>query len=76
MWVFSDKEQNFIEEGFNVLNLLLYKLDGYADNKYFIFFKVIVYAILGLPKTYVEDMRKRGDSFSLQFADILENVSV
>lgn len=26
VWVFSDKNQNYIEEGYNILNLLLYKL--------------------------------------------------
>ena len=76
IWVFSDKEQNYIEEGFNVLNLLLYKLNNFADSKFYVFFKVIVYAILGLPQSYVDDLRKKGDNFSLKFADILENVSV
>ena len=55
---------------------MLYKLEGHADNKYFLFFKIIVYAILGISKSTVDDIRKRGDNFSLTFADILENVSV
>ena len=54
----------------------MYKLDGFADQKYFLFFKVIVYAILGLPSKYVEEMRSRGDNYSMKFADILENVSI
>jgi hypothetical protein len=36
-----------------VLNLLLYKLQHQTDTKYFIFFRVIVYAILGLPAQYI-----------------------
>ena len=54
----------------------MYKLNGFADQKYFLFFKVIVYAILGLPSKYVEEMRSRGDNYSMKFADILENVSI
>ena len=71
VWVFSDREQSYLQEGFNVLNLLLYKLDNFADDKYFLFFKVIVYAILGLPKQYIDDLRRRGDEFSLKYAEIL-----
>ena len=59
-----------------MLNLLLYKLDNFADDKYFLFFKVIVYAILGLPSKYVDDLIRRGDDFSLKYADILGNVCV
>ena len=59
-----------------MLNMLLYKLENHADNKYFIFFTTIVYAILGLPKHYVEDLRRKGDNFSMKYADILENVGV
>ena len=75
VWVFSDHNQNYTEEGFNVLNLLLYKLDT-LNAKYFLFFKMIVYAILGLPKEHVENLRRKGDDFNQKYADILENVSI
>jgi hypothetical protein len=73
VWIFSDFNQNYIEEGYNVLNLLLYKLENEADRKFFLFFKVIVYAILGLPKEYVENLKK-GDNFNVKYAEILSNI--
>jgi hypothetical protein len=68
VWVFSDSSQIFMEEGYNILNLLLYKLEGQANSKYFLFFRVIVYAILGLPQHYIDNLQAKGDNFSLKFA--------
>ena len=51
--VFADRSQLYIEEGYNILNLLLYKLDGPLDDRYYLFFKTIAYALLGLPPTLV-----------------------
>lgn len=74
VWVFSDSSQIFMEEGYNILNLLLYKLEGQANSKYFLFFRVIVYAILGLPQYYIDNLQAKGDNFSLKFAQILANI--
>lgn len=76
VWVFSDQSLIFMEEGYNILNLLLYKLEGQANSKYFLFFRVIVYAILGLPQQYIQNLRAKGDNFSLKFAEILTNVCI
>ena len=75
VFVFSDPNQNYLEEGYNILNLLLYKKEQ-VDPQYFLFFKVIVYAILGLPHNYIQDLRRKGDAFGLKFAQILENICV
>jgi len=41
-----------------------------------LFFRVIAYGILGLPQSYINELRQKGDRQSHQYADILENVSV
>ena len=76
VWIFGDRNQDYIEEGFNVLNLLLYKLDHHPDSKYFLFFKVITYAILGYSQEEINKVRMKGGDFNLQYADILENICV
>lgn len=76
VWVFSDQQQTYIEEGYNILNLLLYKQESFADNKYFLFFRVIIYAILGVPQEYIENLRRKGDNFSVTYADILSNICI
>jgi hypothetical protein len=76
VWVFSEQSQSYIEEGFNVLNLVLYRLEGPPSPSYFLFFRMIVYAILGFPQEQVAKIRSKGDPFSRQYADILQNVSV
>ena len=76
LWIFSDRNQDYIEEGFNVLNLLLYKKEGRIPSEYLVFFRVIVYAILGLPHSYIQELRQKGGPQNHQYANILENVSV
>lgn len=73
--IFCDRSQLFIEEGYNILNLLLYKLTGPVEDKYYIFFRVISYAILGLPNNFLEGLHK-GNDFQRQYAEILENICV
>lgn len=73
--IFEDRSQLYIEEGYNILNLLLYKLKGPVEPKHYLFLKVILYAILGLPQDYIAGLRK-GSSFDRQFAEILENICV
>lgn len=69
--MFSDPNQNYLEEGYNILNLLLYKMKDHVNPQYFLFFRVIVYAILGLPSGYIKSLNNKGDNFSLKFAQIL-----
>ena len=71
--IFVDRSQLYIEEGYNILNLLLFKLKGQVQPKYYLFLKVIVYAILGVPQDYLASLRK-GSNFDRQFADIVENI--
>jgi hypothetical protein len=73
--VFADRSQLYIEEGYNILNLLLYKLEGPLDDRYYLFFKTIAYALLGLPPTLVERLR-RGNDFDRQYCEILENICI
>ena len=72
--VFGDRSQLFIEEGYNVLNLLLYKLRGPPDARYYLFFKTIALALLGLPPALPEQLRRSGAPEDRQYADILENI--
>jgi hypothetical protein len=65
-----DPSQLYIEEGYNILNLLLYKLKNSVESKYYIFFKVIAYAILGVPSDYISNLKNRSN-FDKQFAQIL-----
>ncbi len=32
--------------------------------------------ILGLPKEYVENLKRKGDNFSVQYAEILDNICI
>ena len=64
--IFSDPSQLYIEEGFNILNLLLYKLKENVNPKYYIFLKVIIYAILGVPVEYINNL-KHGSNFDKSF---------
>lgn len=73
--IFVDRSQIYIEEGYNILNLLLYKLKSLVQPKYFLFLKVIVYAILGVPQDYIANLRK-GSNFDRQFSEMLENICV
>lgn len=66
MQIFSDRSQMFIEEGYNILNLLLYKLTTAVENNYYLFFKVITYAILGLPPNFLQQLR-RGNDFDRRY---------
>lgn len=66
--------QLYIEEGYNILNLLLYKHQQPPEANYYIFFQVIAYAILGVPDNYLRSLRNKGDNFSHQLATIIENV--
>lgn len=74
VFIFSDPMQMYVEEGYNILNLLLYKLTGLPDSKYYIFFQMIVFAILGLPANHVHSLRQQQDSFSGHLADVLANM--
>ena len=65
--IFVDRSQLYIEEGYNILNLLLYKLKVNVEPKYYIFFKIIIYAILGVPPNYIMDLKK-GTQFDRQFS--------
>lgn len=60
--VFADRNQMYIEEGYNILNLLLYKLQGPPEETYYLFFKTIAYAILGLPPNFLQQLQ-RGTAF-------------
>jgi hypothetical protein len=71
--IFADKSQLYIEEGFNILNLLLYKLHNNIEPKYYVFFKTIIYAILGVPPNYINSLRN-GNAFDKQYAEIIENI--
>jgi hypothetical protein len=51
-------------------------MQNQVHSDFFLFFKVIVYAILGLPPNYIEDLNRRDDGFSLKFAQILSNICV
>lgn len=76
MEVFADRSQLYIEEGYNILNLLLYKLEGPLDDRYYLFFKTIAYALLGLPPTLVERLRRGNNDFDRQYCEILENICI
>ncbi len=62
MGVFADRSQLFIEEGYNILNLLLYKLQGPPEDNYYLFFKTIIYALLALPPHLLQQLQ-RGNNF-------------
>lgn len=68
--IFGDKNQLFIEEGYNILNLLLYKSKEIIDSKYYIFFKVMIYGILGVPAEYIDSLKK-GNNFNRIFGETL-----
>lgn len=65
--ILSDPSQLYLEEGFNILNLLLYKLKEHVNPKYYIFLKVIIYAILGVPTEYINHL-SQGNHFDKSFA--------
>jgi hypothetical protein len=73
--VFLDEGQLYLEEGFNILNLLLYKLTEKIDTKYYLFLKVIIYTILGVPNNYINNL-KIGNNNDKQFGMILSNICV
>jgi hypothetical protein len=73
--IFGDINQLFIEEGYNILNLLLYKLTTAVEDKHYLFFKVITYAILGLPNNFIQGLRM-GNDFQRLYAEIIANICV
>jgi hypothetical protein len=73
--VFLDEGQLYLEEGFNILNLLLYKLKENIDTKYYLFLKVIIYTILGVPNNYINNLKISNNS-NKQFGMILSNICI
>ena len=75
VWIFSDPGQLYVEEGYNMLNLLLYKHNSPPEAKYYMFFQMMTFAILGLPPHYLSQLRQATqDPFSQQLAAVLHNV--
>lgn len=74
--IFANPQQLFLEEGFNILNLLLYKQEEKIDPAHFLYFRAICWAVLGLPPSCLPSLASRHDPNSQLHLAILQNLCV
>ncbi len=54
--IFSDPDLLYVEEGFNILNQIIFKSKNLKQD-YNIYFSVIIYGILPLNEAYIKSLK-------------------
>jgi hypothetical protein len=69
--IFSDSEPLYVEEGFNILNQIIFKSKN-LKQEYNIYFSVIIFGILPLTENYVHTLKSQNSSYSNALLKMLE----
>ena len=71
MSIFSDPDLLYVEEGFNILNQILFKSKN-VKPEYNIYFSVIIYGILPLNEGYINSLKSENSTLSNVLFRMLE----
>lgn len=69
--IFSDANLLYVEEGFNILNQIIFKSKN-LKTEYNIYFSVIIFGILPLPVEYINALKNENSNYSNALLKMLE----